>query len=428
MLNLFRNRNYRIFVFGYTTSSFGNIFLNISFSLYVLKMTGSATKFGSMLAIALLPKIIIGFFSGALVDKLKKKRTVILLDFVRCLFLIILSIVSASYVSLNIIFIYITVLFFSLCDVFFVPSFTTILPRILKKDEIVSGNAMNHTIVEIVNIATPVIAALFFSKYGLIVVMIIDAITYLMSGIAECFFKFEENNEKVTDDSFFKNILTSTIYGFKYTMNNKKIISLVVNGFVTHLILLPFIMIGVPYLLLEIYNTPDSYYGVVESFMAIGAISALIFIKLTKNKFTVQKNINIGIISMLVVSGFFFLIVSKNINTVFIQNQLYVLIFFCSICFLMFLSFRFYGIYFVSYYQKELKTEFLGRFCAILLTTFSIGRFLGFRLFGYLFQNKPLHTVVTVLVIGMFLKIIVHLPFLRSTIKSQKELLIQEAS
>lgn len=406
---LFNNKNFSLFVIAQSTSLFGDIFLNIALSLYVLKTTGSAEKFASILVLGVIPQLILGSFAGTIVDRLNKKKTIVFLDLIRGVFLILLMLMVMQG-SLNLGMIYVTVIFFSFCNIFCGPSFITIFPLILNKDELVQGNALKNTIMEATKVAAPVLAALAFKLYGLKVVFLIDAITFFVSSGLELLMVFPKKEKKSEKGKFIKEV----IEGFGVFLEDIRITSLVVNGILSHIFLFPFFLIGFPYMLIQVFSVPDVYYGIVESTMPIGFILSAGLVSLTKDKFNVAESINIAIIGMVICVLFVALLCIPSFMVVLEASTLITVIFFGFINFITFLSFGYYGVFFVSFYQENIAIEYLGRFGSILIMLFSIGRLVGFKMFGYFFNHKPIVYPIAILMIGMIMKLIAHIPFMRS--------------
>ena len=405
---LFKNKNFLLFVFGQATSLFGDIFLNISLSLYVLKVTGSAEKFASILALGVIPQLFLGPFAGTIVDRLDKKKTIIFLDMVRGIYLILFMLLTIRD-NLHMEMIYSTVIFFSLCDIFFGPSFITIFPLILKKNDLVQGNALKNTIMETTRIAAPVLGALVFRLYGLKVVILVDALTYFISAGSEFFMMFPKQQKDFEKGKFLKEVME----GFGIFFKDIRITSLVANGILSHIFLFPFFLIGFPYLLIQVFGVPDVSYGIVESIMPIGYILSVSLVSLTKDKLNVAESINFAIMGMLISVFFVALLGIPNFVLLLKDSTLITVIFFSFINFIMFLSFGYYGVFFVSFYQGNIPGKYLGRFGSILIMLFSAGRLLGFKIYGYLFSQEILIIPVIVLGMGMIMKLIAHIPFMK---------------
>lgn len=52
------SRDFKLMVLGQIVSLFGNSILRFALSLYVLELTGSATAFGGILALSMIPTVL----------------------------------------------------------------------------------------------------------------------------------------------------------------------------------------------------------------------------------------------------------------------------------------------------------------------------------------------------------------------------------
>jgi len=378
-LKLLKNRNYSLLLFGESSSIFGDILLNIGLALYVLKLTGSAGKFALILSVGLLPRVLLGLFAGAIVDRFDKKKIMILLDVARGIYLSILFMLwLLGY--MNLFLVYVTVVFFSVCSIFFNPCAITVLPSILKEEELVSGNSIMNVCIETISILAGIIAAGIYGIAGIGVIILLDAVTFLISAASEMLIDFKSSvskNKKAT-------VLEDVIEGMKVFTSDSRIVSLVINGTLTHLFLFPFIMIGIPYLLVTVLKCPDVYYGIVEATAAAGMVIAPFIVTMTKNKVNTAKGINVGIIGMMVAVVAFLPLINPDFVQMLMENKVYALLYFSIANLFMYLAFGYYVVFFVSFYQKNIPNEYLGRFGSTLSLLFSIGRIIGFSLFGFL--------------------------------------------
>lgn len=141
LLTVLKNNNFKLLLIGNSTSILGTLMLNIALSLYVLQLTNSATQFSFVLSLQLLATACLSPFAGTLVDGWNKRKTVIYLDLIRGLFALIMFTISLSG-SLTMSLVYIIVLFYSLSEIFFNPAFASIIPQIVKKEELPNANAL----------------------------------------------------------------------------------------------------------------------------------------------------------------------------------------------------------------------------------------------------------------------------------------------
>lgn len=407
---LFKNRNFAFLILSEATSLFGTLFLNIALSLYVLKLTGSAEKFAAVLAIGMIPHFVLGPIAGALADRFDKKKWVVTLDFVRgalCLALFVYSLTN----TINMPLIYFTVVFISVCDILFTPVFVSILPSIIDKDNLVDANSFERTMNETMKVASPFLGTLVFSFVGIGPILLIDGLTFFVSGIALSLIKLPEVKDKVVRQvKFLKDVWD----GFKVFLIDKRLSSVVANAFLTHAFMYPFILIGIPYMIVQVFGGKETDYGLVESLSTVGSIMAIFFVAPMK-RFGVANNIGFGILGMCVPVGLLCFLGHSGFVELLKTTPYLPVAFFGFVCFLLFLSFNFYVVFFASFYQTTVPREMFGRFAAGMMFMNSTGRVLGFQLFGFLFSLDSLIWPVLALGVGMLLKLIVHIPFVRIT-------------
>ena len=349
-LKLFKNINFSLFVFGQSTSTLGTTFLNIALALYVLEFTGSAGKFASILAIAAIPKILLGPIVGTIVERVDRKKVIVSMDLLRGVFALLVFILSLL-TTLDMWLIYLVVFFYSICQTFFSPAFMKILPGILSKEDIVDGNSLQRTIDETVLVVAPMIGALFYGLYGISLILLIDGLTYIISGISEVFMRIPPQMPRDINSSFGKDVID----GFKILFVDKRITSLISNGTLTHIFLFPFVMVGFPYIIKAVLSGKAVDYGFVESIAAIGSLLAIFFVSFAKKKYNIAQCIGIGILGMLVFVIAMLPLSSNLFLSLLHGNSTYLRLFFGSMNFIMFLSFSFYGIFYVSFWQVNMQ-------------------------------------------------------------------------
>ncbi len=110
-----RTKNLYLYLFGSSTSVFGDVMLTTALALHIMKLTASPKLFGSILAMAFIPRFILSIFAGALVDRLDKKKVMIFLDLIRGCVLLALLFVP----TLNLSIIIPLILLFAVSDTFF---------------------------------------------------------------------------------------------------------------------------------------------------------------------------------------------------------------------------------------------------------------------------------------------------------------------
>lgn len=401
------NKNFMLYLLGHNSSIFGDIILLTGVAFHIMKLTGSTMQFSVTIAISFVPRILFSPYAGVIVDRLNKKKLVIILDLLRATWLLALWIYAQN-TTLSLSIIYITLFFFALCDCFFGPAFSTIYPKIVDKAFYSKGNAISNTLTSITNTVSPLVASIIYVNYGLSLLLIFDAITFFISAISELYLIFDEeisaNTRKITQEF---------MEGIELVKENTRLKSLLLNGNLTHLFLFPFIEVGVVYLLFIMFKTPDLHYGIVRSCISGGAIlSGVVAIHYQKSR-SIAANINTGILWMMAAVATFMLLLFDAFCDILIRIDLLPVIYLSTACFIMFFAFGFYGVFFRSFYQTEVPNNLLGRYISLMIMTFSASRLIGMLVYGYLFEIGLLNLALFILATGMSLKLLAHIPFLR---------------
>ena len=159
MLALLKQRNFFIFWLGELISVIGDHISIIAFPWLVLQMTGSPAMTGLVLAAQGLPRAILMLWGGAFVDRSSPRMVMIVTDIVRFGLMLGLGLLILDG-SITLPIIFIGAALFGIADAFFYPATTSILPSLLKKEELQQGNAIVQMTTHTAVIFGPVIAGL----------------------------------------------------------------------------------------------------------------------------------------------------------------------------------------------------------------------------------------------------------------------------
>ncbi|EST53933.1 hypothetical protein T458_21385 [Brevibacillus panacihumi W25] len=405
--SLLRNRNFVLFLVRESFSLSGTIFLNISLALYSLALTGSATLFASILSLGIIPHLVLGPLAGVVVDRMNKRTLILLLESGKgiCLFSFFLFSQMAPVESG---WIYFCVLFFATCDVFASPAYVTILPTIVNADELSDANALDTTVVETVRVLAPFLGTVVYSYYGLSTVFLVHAVLCTVSALVTSRMAIAIPPKTGVSST----ILQDMKMGFQFFTKDRRILSLVANGVLTHLFLFPFVLLGFPFLIKQVFNGSDLDFGMVESLQTAGSLCSIAGVVFLQKRYRLSINIGIGIIGMLVFVFPLLLLADSGFSSFLMQHPTLMVLYFGTVSFLLFFAFGTYGVFFRTFYQQTIGVAMLGRFVSVMGMLFAMGRFAGFHLYGRIFDASPLLHAILLLGMGMILKLLMHIPFL----------------
>lgn len=383
-INLLKDKNFSLLMFGKITSLIGSYMQSFALSLFVLNTTGSASKFASILAVALIPELILAPFAGVIVDWFDRKKILIALDLASGGVVTIFAIIYFVSGEMPLIYIYILVITLSLISTIDNPTLQTIIPTITKKKDLVEANALNSLLMSIGNVISPAIAAVVYGGFGLEAVFIVNSISFFISAISEYFLVIPKNIKEKGQLS-----LNSFIIEFKegvgFIRKRKDIINIISLAMILNFAFGAF-TIGSTYISKMILKVSDFQYGIVDSIGVIGTIVSSFFVGWLSKKNSVGKNIYSSLmIASIVLAGYavvaFDSLVSIENSKIYLYLLMVILTF--TVCLFIALANTFLNINF----QHIVPLNFMGRISTIMGTGCMIAMPLSNMINGYLFDK-----------------------------------------
>ena len=135
-----RNRNFRLLFIGQTISQLGDWFNAVAVFALLLDLTGSATAVAWMMIVQFLPVALVGPLAGVVVDRVDRRRLMIVTDLVRgTLILALLLIHRREEVWIA----YVVMAIVVGAQAFFEPARTATIPNVTAADELLTANALS---------------------------------------------------------------------------------------------------------------------------------------------------------------------------------------------------------------------------------------------------------------------------------------------
>lgn len=89
-------RAFSLLLMGQFISALGDKLHYVALGILIFRLTGSALEVGKMTLATMLPYLLFGLIAGAYVDRFDKKRTMIIADLLRAVFVGLIPIVILS--------------------------------------------------------------------------------------------------------------------------------------------------------------------------------------------------------------------------------------------------------------------------------------------------------------------------------------------
>lgn len=263
-----KNKNFLLLFIGQWVSELGSNINYLGLTWLVLNVSGDLRSLGLMFVLLQLPSVMIGPFAGVWVDRLNKKHIIVISDFARG----ILSIMVFFITKLEII--YAVVFISSIFDVFFRPSISGILPKIVKKEELFMANAASTSAYKISKLIGPSLGGLLIGVMGAPIVFLLNGLSFIFSGVLEIFITYEHFSKKViVETGFFEELKE----GLDYVLS-KKIIKFVVVFFaIASFAFGPCGMLNASYMQKELLMNA-SQYGFAMTLFGFGSLAGVVIL------------------------------------------------------------------------------------------------------------------------------------------------------
>ncbi len=201
---------------GETISNLGSSFTQFALPLLVFKLTGSALNLGIATAAAFLPYLLFGLVIGAWVDRLNRKRMMILVDSGQAL--VIASIpVMFLLGALSVWWVYGVAFVSTTLKIFFDAGEFAAIPSLVDQDDLVTANGRIQASFFGASILGPLLAGVLLFVMPLPTLMFIDASSFLVSA---CTLSLIFTSFNVAEKREKKSIRHDVAEGLRYVLHH----------------------------------------------------------------------------------------------------------------------------------------------------------------------------------------------------------------
>jgi len=186
---VFDNRNFRLLWAGQGASLLGDQFELIAAPWLVLKLTHDPLVLGFVLALSSVPRALFMLVGGAITDRFSARNVMLITDMLRLVLTSAMALLIFTG-GIQTWIIYVFALLFGLLSGFFNPASSSIVPHIVGKEHLRSGNALIQGTGQLANFAGPILAGgliVLFSNpssvgiEGIAMAFSLDALSFLAS-------------------------------------------------------------------------------------------------------------------------------------------------------------------------------------------------------------------------------------------------------
>ena len=404
-VKLLKEKNFSLLMIGKFISLTGTQMQEFALSLYVLKITGSATLFASVLIVAMIPQLILSPVAGVLADWLDRKKIIVYLDITSGIVVGIFATIYMIRGELSLPYIYALVVFLTLTSSLYQPATTTIIPTIVKKEDLVDANGISSFITNIGNLLAPLLAGIFMGFYGLFLILSINCISFVLSAIGEMFIQIPKLT-KLPDKISFKAFRDDFTEGINFIKRKKLLLYIIILAPILNFVFMPLSTTALTYVTIKIFKVSDFQYGIMQMIIVASMLLSPFITSEIAKKYSLGKIIffDIFITSLLIAimsivpSPFYMNLFSSN----FIPYVSMTVLFFL-ICMIITTT----NIAMSTMFQKIVPLPMMGRVSTVMNTCCMAIAPLGLVLFGILFDAISAWACILISALILFITILI---------------------
>jgi MFS family permease len=264
-------RNYRLYAIGQGISLCGTWMQTIAQGLLVLRLTGSGTALGVVIALQSVPVLILGPWGGVVADRFPKRRILYATQASAGLLgLTVAALVLGGWIRLWMV--YVTGALLGLIKVFDNPTRQTFVREMVGNDLLSNAVSLNSTEMNLARVIGPAIAGLLVATVGLGVCFLIDGLTY---GLVVMMLARMRASE-LSPAPQVKRAKGQLIAGFRYVRSSPVLFNVLLMMAIIGTLTYEF-SVSLPLLAEFTLNAGEGGYAALTAAMGIGAVAGGLF-------------------------------------------------------------------------------------------------------------------------------------------------------
>lgn len=370
-------KNFTLLMLGQICSLIGNYTLKFALSMYVLEQTGSAAVFGTLLAIATVPTVILGPFGGVMADRLNRRNMMVTLDFlsgaaVLAAFLLLGENLSLFLVGgLQII--------LGVLGAFESPVVQACVPQMQSGENLLRGNAAVNQVQALAGLITPFTGSLFYAAFGIRPVLLGAALCFFLTAFLERFIElpYQKREGKVGIWEIIRSDFKDS--GRFLVRDEPQVLKLLLLAALASFFVVGTAIVGLPYLVRTVLGLSAEYYGAAESAMGAAAVAGGILSGILAGKLQMSRLYRLLILTglCLLPAGVIFLLPVGAFG-----RYLVLLLCFCAVQ----AAATVFSVMSLSMIQERTPAELTGKIMAFVITFSACAQPLGQLIYGVLFD------------------------------------------
>lgn len=208
-------------------SLFGDQFYLVALPWLTLQLTGSALALGTVLMVAGGARALFQLIGGALSDRFSPRTLMLISNIVRAIVTAAITAVVLAGVT-RLWHLYVLSIVFGLVDAFFFPAYMSVVPQLVKTEQLAAGNALLRGTARFMALIGPATAGVIISTQSLGMAFAIDTATFVFAAAAIWLMKKRPASSEESEDAggaesggptgLFRSIKEGLIYAWSHPL------------------------------------------------------------------------------------------------------------------------------------------------------------------------------------------------------------------
>ena len=288
--SLLRIPDFRRLWLGQIVSDFGDNLTFISILFVIQRLTGSTVALAGVTIAITVPSLVFGLLSGVYVDRLDRRRVMIVSDVVRgALVLTLVAVQSPSMVWLA----YVVAFVHGSFATLFNPAKGALLPHIVGEERLLAANSISQTSRVIFNLLGTAAAGVFAGLMDdLSVAFLVDAITFWVS--AAMISRISTTSVPDLNDELQPSVRRELLSGFKVMIGSRVLVGMLVGAGIAMLGIGAVNVLMVPFIVDELMVS-ESWFGLIEGGQVVGMVLSGLIVAALATRFRPTTLISVGL-------------------------------------------------------------------------------------------------------------------------------------
>lgn len=384
--------NFFLLIFGRFVSELGSSVFGFALSLYVLDFTNSAAAFSLVLSFSIIPNMLVNLIAGSFVDKHDKKKTIVITDILSGI--IVLTFMCMFHLNpQSILMLIVFKVILAVTQSFFGLAISTSIPNIVGEKNTARANSLFTTVGSLINILGPVVGAVAYKTIGLQYILLIDGISFILSGISETFIIMETKRGISIDTPKKEGYLSGIKLGFQYILKEKTTTFFITITLLVNLVFSPLSALVIPYINYNVLKVSGVQLSVIQGSWAAGAIIGGFLLSVKKDTFRLIKHVFVLISAQAFIMIMFCF---PNLKVPLFDSRWVITITFSLLLIILGILNVMQNVPLYTYFQVRVAENLRGRVFAVFNVTIMLSSTIGIWIFGGILEFAKWNQILVV--------------------------------